>query len=366
MFRRFLEVTPKAGNTITETAAHSSLMPAGLLRNGTSSIMREGLMDLVGQTAHTGINRTRTAAAHIVGDIAHNTKIVKSIMTDYPARDLIENLRKTSAQKFAKLDKQLTADEARIIVASDKDLLKAFKSIEKKAKINKGRIVGVTTTGIVLGVGGLGLWAAVSVYRKQMSWCHRYEILPDGSLKVCKVMQLCCGESADKPDGPVCLETQLTPYQLAGQCPIGSNTGFRCDTNVTDPHDSNYIADRNILPKNVYFRCIEATFADAFADLSTDAVKVIKNAASNTMSMVKYVLYIIAASVIIGGVGTLLLIFKKVKGNTYDKLESEEDEDNNKTTKNNEYSSITQLHTNHKSGHARLRHRHVENHKHME
>lgn len=279
-----------------------------------------------------------TTIKDVTSNLAKNFRRVGTNLTKIPfmkttskyeAKRVATELKFTKSTKFKKLDDiGLTPDTAAHIVSQDANLSRALQIIEKKAASSGGKLSGITTSIAAVGFGTAigGIWSLLEQYKNELSACHRYEINSDGSITSCKVLELSCGHaSIPKSNTKICLRSQLTPYQLQGTCPSDDGIlGFRCDSNQTNPNDINYIKDRDLLPSNVYFRCINATYADAFADLTADAAKIVKSAATSTFSIFKYVVYIIIVVVMIGAITGALFVFKRMK-----QLATNENEEHN-------------------------------------
>ena len=269
-----------------------------------------------------------------IAPAAHNLpKLPQAQITR--TQKILNNLT-TLKSKFHKLDNnKLTVDDAKRIAASDPAINAAVKQVGRR--ITNRALVGLTTTIATTAILGTGAWAVIDVYRQAMSGCFRYEVMPDGSVSVCKVMSLSCNEGTKLPEKniPVCQQSVLTPYQQTGKCPDNNTEiqAFKCGSNITDASNPNYIADRDLIPENIFFRCTDATFAEALADLSVDLASVIKSAAVNTVSIFKYVIYVIMVVVMLGAIIGILFVYGRMK-----KMASavgDDDDDDSQTTKGN-------------------------------
>lgn len=275
-----------------------------------------------------------TKPSQIATKTTNAGKVIK-----HSSKKMMQTLDDFRTQHFDKLHRKLTSRQAQHIVKNDEMLTEFVSNLERKIQNSSSskRLIGLSASIVLTGLGGGAVWSVLTRYKEEMTGCFRYEIKPDGSVDTCKVLRLSCNAGAKPPAGhtKMCHNALLTPNQLTGKCPINTNnqnlpSAFKCNSQSTDPNDVNYIADANTLPSNVYFRCVDATYADAMADLSVNVTELVKTAAVGTASIVKYVISTVLTVVVIGTLITLWIFFKKMKKD----IEGEEDDDTQKLLPN--------------------------------
>jgi hypothetical protein len=97
-------------------------------------------------------------------------------------------------------------------------------------------------------------------------------------------------------------------------CPNPTTTNcIKCNSAETNPDDPNYISDRGTIPDNVYYKCYDATYAEALADVVDEFAEGAAEAAGNSLKFVKnlpkYLLFVIPILVFLLGFGIIYKIF---------------------------------------------------------
>ncbi|MGI4815349.1 MAG: hypothetical protein ACRYGG_18725 [Janthinobacterium lividum] len=169
------------------------------------------------------------------------------------------------------------------------DILKADPKLDKKLteevgkKISNGKLYGRTFTFSIV---GLGIYAAVDRARRELGGCIRYTRTPEG-MKSCKVKVGSCAANIIG-EIPECQQNEITPDQQTANCNLLPKSPCRkCDSNETDPKAPNFIADRDKIPENVYYKCYQATFQEALGDVLDNVIDVSGGFLSNLGTLIK-------------------------------------------------------------------------------
>lgn len=192
------------------------------------------------------------------------------------------------ASKFSRFANVKNVDEFKTLLQQD-PLLKQQVMKNVAAKTSNGRLVGRT---IAISVVGLTAYAAINQIRTELGGCIRYETNKN-QLKQCKVVSSSC---INKPIGSIakCDERVLTREQKTETCDATSTLPCQnCDAGK----DASKVAD------NVYYKCYEASFAEALGELVDDfsvgTLKTVEGSLAFIKKLPKVLLFIIPAFIII-------------------------------------------------------------------
>lgn len=128
--------------------------------------------------------------------------------------------------------------------------------------------VGVATGGVIT------IYSLIDKRQQEMNGCFRYELIA-GELKICKVMSSSCYNNQINPlkleSIPFCDAAVIEAHMIGGDCTSSNNAS--CINCHADPIKISPSLDEfagNSVYPNVYYRCNEASWTDAIADICGD------------------------------------------------------------------------------------------------
>jgi hypothetical protein len=232
--------------------------------------------------------------------IDNNFKVTPEV-TNYLRRNLdqlpefyLASSKQLAEGPFAKFKDVVDVDEFTTMLKADPKL---DADITKKVleKTSNGKLVTKT---LIVGVAGLTVYGAINKVRKELGGCIRYT-RTDFGLEKCKVIQGSCLNNLTSESIRTCKPEELTPSQRLVNCAETPTNVHckRCDSTETNVNNPNYIPDRENIPDNVYFKCYEASYAEALGDivddLSEGAIETVENSLEFVKNLPKYLLFII-------------------------------------------------------------------------
>lgn len=247
-------------------------------------------------------------AFHKVDSKIHIDENVRKLLM-YEIKDLPGNtLHKiqTGSKRLNKLSPKL--NEAK----SAKEVVTLLMTDPKLGKVKKHFLSPTFKrlgyTALLVG-GGLSLAAYIDRYRKAISGCIRYENV-NGQLKVCKVHHLSCRVVSEQSYLNLCKENVLPEKIKTARCleeagGRGTPACAHCDSEKNDPPT---------LDINVEYRCIDASWTDALADMLGKDVENVVAFGSDAFGHFKNIFrYLYYGLIFLGGVGILGLAAYLVK-----------------------------------------------------
>ena len=176
---------------------------------------------------------------------------------------------------------------------------------------NRNLYRSIVRIGVITGAIG-GVYSYIDQHRQKQSGCIRHEVLADGSIYKCKVLShSCVNKEIDPKIIAACPSRVLPPkFEMIGCTTTTDEQQFgggcvHCDSANHDPDPIKY----NI-PTDVFYICIEPTFAHAMADILGDATHGLLNEGSilldnssnilkSTSSSLIYIIVAVTISIII-------------------------------------------------------------------
>lgn len=165
-----------------------------------------------------------------------------------------------------------------------------------------------------VGTGLLGVLGAIELVRHNMRGCTRVETLHEKIIS-CKVLQTGCNISADGIGSfPICDKIQVPREIAEGECDNNKQYCIRCDSEIKDEKDPNFIGHVEDIPENVIFKCIHhvdwGDGAANFLGVLGDKLDDVGGSLGNIWNIIKWFVY--------GGVVMILtfvvfLIYKSIR-----------------------------------------------------